>query len=85
MGVIVTCVGKKCGSFTTDKGEYKKYSKLHCVYDAEQVDDGINKVVGRQVNSFSVSEDLFESIPEEECQLDLTFNEKGKVIRVDLV
>lgn len=81
----VLCVGKKAGSFVNQQGEYLEYSKIHCVYDVPQVSDGNNVSCGREVDSFSVPRDIFDAIPDEECQLNVEFNQKGKVVGVDIV
>lgn len=81
----VKCVGKKCGAFTNDNGDYLQYAKVMCVYPMTQVDDGVNKAVGDEVSPISIPFDYYDSIPAEPCELDIEFNQKGKVIGVDLL
>lgn len=80
----VKCVGKKCGAFTNDNGEYLQYAKVMCIYPMTQVNDGVNKAFGNEVSAISIPFDYYDSIPDEECYLNLEFNQKGKVIGVDL-
>lgn len=80
----VKCVGKKRGAFTTDKGEYLEYAKLMCIFPMTQVNDGVNVSVGDEVQAIAIPFDIFDSIPDEACELDLEFNQKGRVIGVDI-
>lgn len=80
----VKCVGKKCGAFTNDNGEYLQYAKVMCVFPMTQVNDGVNKAVGDEVQAISIPFESFEFVPDEPCDLDLEFNQKGKVVNVNL-
>lgn len=83
--MVVKCVGKKRGAFTNSKGEYCEFAKIMCVYSSEQVNDGVNQFVGDAVEAFSISFESYASLPSVPCKLDLDFNQRGKVIGINIL
>ena len=86
--------GKDCGSFPNDRGEIVDYWKISAVKPAkfvEQVNNGPKLTVGGTASRFSCTQSVFETLPDdlesypnEGVLYDLEFNDKGKIVGVEI-
>lgn len=87
--------GKDCGAFPNDQGEIVEYWKISAVKPAnrvQQVNDGVKITVGGTASRFSCTQSVFELLPDdlgsyppEGVLYDLEFDDKGKIVCVDIV
>lgn len=86
--------GKNKGTFVNDSGEAIEYFKLSAVKLAEYVDqknDGLNVTIGGECGKYSCTSSIWESLPDDPKDyvggllLDVGFDEKKKIVEVDLL
>lgn len=78
----VECYGKKKGSFVNDNGEVVDYCKIFCVYPMSS--NSSEQSEGREAGAISIPKDFYDKIPID-SELELSFNQKGKLIALEVL